>query len=76
MKGIKDLYEIKMVLEGEAAKFAAARIDLDQLEYFKEKFISLSKIGDINCKKYLILSSWVGSFILILGEQKNLLTNI
>lgn len=41
MKEIKDLYEIRMVLEGGAAKSTARNIDLDRLEYFEKQFISI-----------------------------------
>jgi DNA-binding GntR family transcriptional regulator len=41
MKEIKDIYAVRMVLEGGAAKSAAQNIDLDRLEYFEKQFISI-----------------------------------
>jgi len=41
IKEIKDLYEIRVFLEGGAAKLAAKEIDLDYLENFEKQFISL-----------------------------------
>jgi DNA-binding GntR family transcriptional regulator len=39
MKEIKDMYEIRMLLEGGAARLAAKKIDFEKLEYFKKGFI-------------------------------------
>jgi DNA-binding GntR family transcriptional regulator len=41
VKEIKDIYEVRMMLEGGAVKSAAENIDLDRLEYFEKQFISM-----------------------------------
>lgn len=50
MKGIKDLYETRMILEGGAAKVAANRIDLQKLQFYKKQFNLYKDLNKVDRK--------------------------
>lgn len=43
IKEIKDIYEVRAILEGGAAKIASQRIDLNKLENFEKQFLEFRK---------------------------------
>lgn len=43
IKEIKDIYEVRMMLEGGAVKSAAENIDVSRLEHFEKQFISMKE---------------------------------
>jgi len=51
LKEIKDLYEVRAVLEAGAVKLAAPKIDLRKLEHFEKRMLSYKK-GDANEKEF------------------------
>jgi DNA-binding GntR family transcriptional regulator len=47
LREIKDIYEVRTILEGSASRLAAQNIDLNKLKIFEDKFLSFKNDFDI-----------------------------
>jgi len=52
LKEIKDIYEVRIVLEPQASRWAAKNIDRDELNKFKRLFEEFQKGRLLYCSKY------------------------